>query len=68
MIATMVVDIDHLVAFPIFDSNRCSIGFHPLHTYWAMIAYVLLLFFRKTRIVAIGLLFHMVTDFLDCQW
>jgi len=32
MIATMLVDADHLLADPIYDSTRCSIGFHPLHT------------------------------------
>ncbi len=32
MLATMLIDLDHLVASPIFDTNRCSIGFHPLHT------------------------------------
>ena len=32
-IGTMLVDVDHLLANPIFDTNRCSINFHPLHTY-----------------------------------
>ena len=32
-IGTMLVDVDHLLATPIFDANRCSINFHPLHTY-----------------------------------
>lgn len=68
MLATMLVDLDHLLATPIFDPGRCSINFHPLHTYWAMGIYVILLFFKKTRIIAIGLLFHMLTDFMDCQW
>ncbi|MRT17384.1 hypothetical protein F3C99_10485 [Vitellibacter sp. q18] len=68
MIATMLVDLDHLLATPIFDPGRCSINFHPLHTYWAMAVYVVLLFFKKTRIIAVGLLFHMFTDFIDCQW
>jgi len=31
MVATMLVDIDHLLASPIYSPNRCSIGFHPLH-------------------------------------
>jgi len=31
MMATMVVDLDHLLASPIYDASRCSIGFHPLH-------------------------------------
>ncbi|MCB0452331.1 MAG: hypothetical protein KDC94_05445 [Aequorivita sp.] len=68
MLATMLVDLDHLFATPIFDPGRCSINFHPLHTYWAMAVYVVLLFFKKTRIIAVGLLFHMLTDFIDCQW
>ena len=68
MLATMLVDLDHLFATPIFDPGRCSINFHPLHTYWAMAGYVVLLFFRKTRIIAVGLLFHMFTDYIDCQW
>ena len=34
MVATMLMDLDHLLADPVFDPNRCSIGFHPLHTFW----------------------------------
>lgn len=66
-IATMLVDLDHLLATPIFQADRCSINFHPLHTYYAMIVYVGLLFLRKPfNIIGIGLLFHMLTDALDC--
>ncbi len=65
---TMFVDIDHLLATPVFDPERCSIGFHPLHSYWAMAVYVLMLFHPKIRIAAIGLLMHMATDGLDCWW
>ena len=68
MLATMLIDLDHLLATPIFDANRCSIGFHPLHSSWAIISYFLLLFFPKTRIIAVGLLFHMLTDFIDCRF
>lgn len=68
MIATMVIDLDHLLADPIFDPDRCSINFHPLHTYWALGIYFLLLFFKKTRIIAVGLVFHIFTDFIDCLW
>ncbi len=33
-----------------------------------MIVYVNLLFFRKPfNIISIGLLFHMLTDFIDCM-
>jgi hypothetical protein len=68
MLATMLVDLDHLLADPIFDPGRCSIGFHPLHSYPAIGACFLLLFLPKTRIVAVGLLFHMLTDYQDCLW
>ena len=67
MLATMLVDLDHLLADPVFVADRCSIQFHPLHTYWAMIGYVILLFFRwPFRVIGIGLGFHMLTDFVDC--
>ena len=49
MIATMLVDLDHLLANPIFDPNRCSIGFHFLHSEIAIIGYVFMLFFTKTQ-------------------
>lgn len=65
-VATMLIDLDHLFATPLFDTNRCSIGFHPLHSYYAIGVYVVLLVPKKTRIIAIGLLFHMLTDFTDC--
>lgn len=66
MMATMAVDLDHLLAVPIYDPNRCSIGFHPLHSYYAIGVYVILLFFPKTRIVGIGLVIHMILDYIDC--
>ena len=62
----MVVDLDHLLAVPIYDPNRCSIGFHPLHSYYAIGVYVILLFFPKTRLVGIGLVIHMILDYIDC--
>jgi len=68
MLGIMLVDADHLLSTPIFAPDRCSINFHPLHTYWAMSVYVILLFFRgNLRIIGVGLLFHMFTDWIDCQ-
>lgn len=68
LLSTMLVDLDHLLATPIFDPNRCSIGFHPLHSYYAIGVYVAgFLFLKgKLRVVALGLLFHMFTDWQDC--
>lgn len=65
-VATMLIDLDHLLATPIFDPNRCSINYHPLHSYYAIAVYVILFFFKKTRVLAIGLLVHMLADYVDC--
>lgn len=39
MVLTMIVDVDHLLADPIYDPHRCSINFHPLHTTPAILLY-----------------------------
>jgi len=67
MIMTMVVDIDHLLANPIYSPNRCSIGFHPLHQIWFITLYVIFCFAPKTRLVGLGLSVHMALDSIDCQ-
>ena len=66
MLATMAVDLDHLLADPIFDPQRCGIGFHPLHSYPAIVLYVAALAFKPLRIVAVGLVIHMLLDGSDC--
>ncbi|MBO3272109.1 DUF6122 family protein [Hymenobacter defluvii] len=68
MLATMLMDLDHLLAKPIFDPLRCSIGYHPLHSFYAIPLYALLLLFPATQPVAMGLLFHLITDTVDCLW
>ncbi len=64
--AGILIDIDHLLANPIFDPDRCSINFHPLHSYWALAVYFTLLFFKKVRILGIVALIHMLADAIDC--
>lgn len=68
MAATILIDVDHLLADPIFDPERCSIGFHPLHTAWAAVVYAALLALPswKWRAVGLGCLWHLCTDALDC--
>ena len=67
MAATMLVDIDHLVANPIYAPERCSIGFHPLHQLWFVVFYIALCFIAKTRLIGLGLTIHMALDSIDCQ-
>jgi hypothetical protein len=66
MLAGWLIDIDHLLADPVYAPGRCSIGFHPLHRTPAIVFYVLLLLPRRTRLLAIGLLVHIGLDVLDC--
>lgn len=65
-VATMLIDLDHLLATPIFKRCRCSIGFHPLHSYLAILFYIALIGYRKTRVLGIGLILHIVADGTDC--
>lgn len=66
MMLTMLVDLDHLLASPVYAPERCGINLHPLHTYPAIGAYFLLLLLPRLRIIGIGLLLHMGLDFIDC--
>ena len=67
MLFTMIVDLDHLFANPIYQAERCSINFHPLHSYYAISVYIIMVFIRKPfNIIGMGLLLHMLTDFFDC--
>jgi hypothetical protein len=66
MLATMLVDLDHLLAEPLYDPNRCSIGFHPLHTAPAIALYAGLAAWPRTRVAGTGLLIHMALDAGDC--
>ena len=66
LLAGILIDLDHIFADPIFDPNRCSINFHPLHGYWAIAVYIILLGFQKTRILGIALLIHILADLVDC--
>jgi hypothetical protein len=68
LMATMMVDIDHLLADPIYDPTRCSIGIHPLHQYPVMALYLVAALWPKTRLIGVGLLIHMMLDGIDCAW
>ena len=36
MLSGLWIDVDHLLANPLFDPNRCSINFHPLHSLYLL--------------------------------
>lgn len=67
MMAGMLIDLDHLLASPIYDPGRCSVGFHPLHGPLPIMIYAAGLAFPKTRLPALGLIVHIVLDAIDCK-
>lgn len=66
LVLANLVDLDHLLARPIYEPGRCSIGFHPLHSWPAAVLYAILLLHSRTRVAGVGLLLHMALDALDC--
>ncbi len=68
LMAGLLIDLDHLLADPIYSPGRCSIGFHPLHTAPAVLVYAVLTVPRRTRLLGVGLLIHIGLDALDCVW
>jgi hypothetical protein len=68
MLSAMMIDLDHVLANPIYDPNRCGINFHPLHSIPAIIVYAVVAAIPGTRIVGYGLLIHIILDGLDCVW
>ena len=66
LLSAILIDVDHFFANPIFDPNRCSINFHPLHTYYAIAVYCIMFLYKKTRIFGLALLIHILADIADC--
>ncbi|MEE9566147.1 MAG: DUF6122 family protein, partial [Desulfobacteria bacterium] len=56
------------LANPVYDPQRCGIGFHPLHSYLAIVVYLAMTILPKTRLFAIGLIIHVLLDAVDCIW
>ena len=68
MLAANLIDLDHLLATPIFDSQRCSVGFHLLHGWEAALIYAALLLVPRwwARAFGVGALWHLAADGIDC--
>lgn len=73
LLATMAIDLDHLLVRPIFDSERCSVGFHLLHSWPFVLLYALLCVLPYERlgwpwwlrVLGVGLCLHIFTDWQD---
>ena len=53
LLSTNIVDIDHLIADPIYDPDRCSLGYHPLHSIPAIGVYSGMLFNENTQQIGV---------------
>ena len=65
MISTMIVDLDHLLATPIYQADRCSINFHPLHSYYAIVIYAIMAFLRKPLKIEDFIFNPVIKEFLE---
>ena len=68
MVLANLVDLDHFLADPIFDPNRCSIGYHPLHSWPAQVVWLALALWPRSRLIGVGVLVHMMLDAIDCAF
>jgi len=64
--ASNLIDLDHLLADPIYDIERCSINFHPLHSWYVFPFYFLGLFWKKYSYLFMGIILHLILDGIDC--
>ena len=67
MMTGMLIDLDHLLADPIYDPQRCGVGFHPLHSAFPIGLYLIAFAHPRTRLLGLGLLIHIALDSIDCR-
>lgn len=66
LLGGILIDIDHLWASPLFDPERCSIGFHTFHQWPFIAAYLLLAIWPRTKLFGLAFLLHIAADMTDC--
>lgn len=66
IISSNLIDIDHLFVTPIYEANRCSINFHPLHSWYIFPIYFIGLLIKKYSFFFIGIILHLTLDYFDC--
>jgi len=66
VLSSNLIDLDHLIANPIYDPSRCSINFHPLHSWYMFPFYIIGIFVKKYNYFFLGVGVHLILDFLDC--
>lgn len=66
VLASELIDLDHLNAKPIFNPKRNSFKTHFFHRNWRVVLLIsiALLFYRPLMFLGIGLISHLSLDFL----
>ncbi len=66
VILSNFIDLDHIVANPVYDPSRCSINFHPLHSWYLFPVYLVGIFLKKYKYLFYGIILHLILDKIDC--
>lgn len=66
IIASNLIDLDHLFSQPIYDPRRNSFRTHFFHRHWKAIAAIstISLFIRPIAFLGLGILMHYFLDYL----
>lgn len=65
LLLSNLIDLDHLLSYPIFAAGRCSINNHMLHSYYMFPVYILGVV-SSYRYFFMGIAVHLLVDYLGC--
>ena len=67
LLLSNLIDLDHLFASSVFEPTRCSVNNHVFHSFFAFPVYLLGLL-SKYRYFFIGVIAHLLIDYLGCLY
>jgi len=65
LLLSNLIDLDHLFAATVYVTGRCSINYHALHSFFIFPIYLLGLL-TKYRYFFLGIIAHLLVDYLGC--
>lgn len=69
LVGSNFIDLDHLWARPIYDSNRNGFRVHFLHKNWKVVLLfsALCVFVRPVMFLGIGVMLHYLLDYIEIR-
>ena len=66
LLASELIDLDHLTAKPIYHAKRNSFKTHFFHKNWCIVLFasIILVFIRPVMFLGIGLISHLLLDYV----